>query len=110
VKELGAGLRQERNEVRRERGVCVNILSAGRATTSCPQTDRGRRRRWMETSVYLDPGRPWVLQVYSSASEDGTGALVPERRNAFIAKVTFWAELRFGYTPGVRGGSHDAKI
>ena len=40
------------------------------------------------------PGRPWVLQVYSSASEDGTGALVPERRNAFIAKVAFWGAMR----------------
>jgi hypothetical protein len=35
------------------------------------------------------PGRPWVLQVYRSAGEDGSGALVTDRRNAFIAKVTF---------------------
>ena len=40
------------------------------------------------------PGRPWVLQVYSSAGEDGTGALVPEKRNAFIAKVAFWGSMR----------------
>ncbi|KAI5843275.1 hypothetical protein BZA05DRAFT_411152 [Tricharina praecox] len=40
------------------------------------------------------PGRPWVLQVYSSAGEDGSGALVPEKRNAFIAKVTFWGSMR----------------
>jgi len=38
------------------------------------------------------PGRPWVLQVYRSAGADG--GFLPERKNAFIAKVTFRGGMR----------------
>ncbi|KAF8251329.1 hypothetical protein K440DRAFT_614420 [Wilcoxina mikolae CBS 423.85] len=38
------------------------------------------------------PGRPWVLQVYRSAGVDG--GFLPERKNAFIAKVTFRGGMR----------------
>jgi hypothetical protein len=38
------------------------------------------------------PGRPWVLQVYAAAGQDGNP--MSHRRNTFITKVTFWGGWR----------------
>jgi hypothetical protein len=39
------------------------------------------------------PGRPWVLQVYRSAGVDG--GHLPDRKNAFVAKVTFKGAMKY---------------